>query len=45
MPTIKKICIHVYKPVTIDKCATAKYGLGLVCREVKRLGNAGLYRV
>lgn len=33
------MCIH--KQVS-DKCAAAKYGLGLVCREGKRLGNAAI---
>jgi len=31
--------MHIY---VSDKCATAKYGLGLVCYKRKRLGNTDI---
>jgi len=41
MPTIKKYA-YIYNSGTTEMCVMAKYGLWLVCREVKRLENAGV---
>jgi len=41
MKAYNKKSVHTYiSQWQVCQCATAKYGLGLVCREVKRLGNA-----